>query len=490
MKIIILVPSQAYMNNAGARIRYGRLSTPAGSRLQITLEDIAQFDPRTAVCDLLIISKCHDARALLAAKIAGQRGSRVGVDLFDDYFSQSADSRLNRYRVWLHQLLSLCDFAICSTALMADVIRRYHEAIPIYVFNDPAPPCDYAQLSEVLTEKLSDARVEGRLRLGWFGVGDNPHFPVGLSDVAAFADLLAQLGGEGRAVELSILTNARSLNADRLAMLANLPVPTTVGEWSEEAEAELLARSLACFLPVNAQQFSAAKSLNRAVTALSAGCQVISAGYPLYRDLDAFVYRDISDFVADVRTGSLRLAPVTLGEFRAAIDGLASPERETEEFALFLEQLAPPRAADSGPLFLIHGYSTNGAAHKMVQAVGGLSVASPFCPAPLDYDIVFQARPGREVVMLVSDKGLARMRPERRARAVSFGPIGKRNFWQVRDGDAASFGQEAWTDPSLSLQLALYPSVMERVLEELTANFGPGCAMISENSALPFEPLV
>lgn len=491
MKVIILVPSPQYMHNAGARIRYRRLSAHAGSRLQISLEDIAQFDPRTASCDLLIVSKCHDARSLLAARIVGQRGIRVGVDLFDDYFSQSADSRLNRFRVWLRQLLPLCDFAMCSTAAMAEVISQYREDLPLFVMNDPASPLDDVRLTQVLQDKLSDARTERRLRLGWFGVGDNPHFPVGLSDLAAFADMLARLGSEGRAVELTILTNVRSLNADRLAMITDLPVPTAVREWSEQAEAELLDQSFACFVPVNAQQFSVAKSLNRAVTALAAGCQVISAGYPLYRALDVFVYRDMDSLVEDMHTTRLRLAPDTVGAFRTAIDVLASAEHEAEAFAQFLEQLPSRIAADeSAALFLIHGHSTNGAAHKMVQAVGGLSVASPFCSVPLDFDVVFQARPGRGVAMLVSDKGLSRMRPDRRAEAAAFGAIGKRNFWEIAEGSNARSARLAWTDPSLSLQLALYPSVMRKVLDDLEANFGAGCAIISEYSTLPFEPVV
>ncbi len=488
MKIVVLVPSQEYMGNAGARIRYGRLSEHAGSRLDVALEDIAQFDPRTVVCDILIISKCHDARALLAAEICARRGIRVGVDLFDDYFSQDADSRLNRFRLWLRQLLPICDFAMSSTSLMAEVIASYRAGLPIYVLNDPAPPIDYVKLSDVLSQKLSDAHAEGRLRLAWFGVGDNPHFPVGLSDLAAFADLLAGVGASGWAVELSILTNSRALDAARLAMVAALPVHTTVGEWSEQAEAEQLRGSLACFLPVNSQHFSAAKSLNRAVTALSAGCQIISAGYPLYSALDAFIYRYIQNFVEDIGSGAPRLAPETLGQFNQSIDALASPAREAEGLTDFLERLPPRRDGrdPNAPLFLIHGYATNGAAHKMVQAVGGLSVASPFCPAPLDFDIIFQARPGLEVAMLVSDKSFSRMRPEARARAAVFGPIGRRNFWEFRDDRDGLAKQEAWEDLSLSLQFALYPSVMRTILDDLAAQFSPGFALISENSTLPF----
>lgn len=488
MKIIVLVPSRDYVNNAGARIRYGRLGGPDGE-LQLALEDVDRFDPRTAVGDVLVISKCHDARSLLAAVICSRRGMKVGVDLFDDYFSQSADSRLNRFRLWLRQLLAICDFAMCSTQLMADVAAAYRPGIPTLVLNDPAPPVDQAQLSQSLDRKLADARSEGRLRLAWFGVGDNPHFPVGLNDLAAFAPFLASLGAQGHAVELSILTNARALDAEGLAMISKLPVPLTIDEWSEQAEADLLRRSLACFLPVNAQRFSAAKSLNRAITALSAGCQVLSAGYPLYAALDEFIYRDAGRFGEDLRRGQMRLGTNSLALFGSVIEQLASPRVEREKLRSFLLGL-PPRAdsEDAGAvLHLVHGHATNGAAHKMVQAVGGLSVASPFCRLPLDFDIMFEMRPGLEVAMLVSDKGLSRMRPESRASAVVFGPIAGRNFWHLAGAGGADSALAAWSDPSLSLQLALYPAVMKSIGESLSTSFGPGRMIVSENSNLPFE---
>lgn len=489
MRITVLVPSREYVNNAGARIRYRRLSTASDVEMQVQLEDIAQFDPRSAQCDVLIISKCHDARSLMAATVCVRRGIRVGVDLFDDYFSQQADSRLNRFRLWLSQLLDICDFAMCSTELMAETVREYRPDIPTFVLNDPAPFVNYPQLAQQLARKLDDARDEGRLRLAWFGVGDNPNFAVGLSDLAALSDMLSRLSVDGMFVELSILTNARALDAARLAMIRQLPVHTTVAEWSEKAEAELLRSSLACFLPVNAQRFSAAKSLNRAVTALSSGCQVLSAGYPLYEALDEFIYRDHRELIEDVAAGHPRLNSGSVDKLRETLDLLASSERATRDLQAFLLGLAERNDGETSerPLFLVHGYATNGAAHKMVQAVGGLSVASPFCPAPLDFDIVFQMRPGQSVAMLVSDKGLSRMRPQSKSSAVVHGQVGKRNFWEIREPSKVASDLGAWSDPSLSLQLALYPSVMAALRASLDANFGSGRVIISENSTVPFE---
>ncbi len=120
MKLSVLVPSAEYKSYAGSRIRYGRIAPalePHG--IELALEDIGEFNPLTADCDALIVSKCHDARSLVIAAILSDRGRLVGVDLFDDYFSQASDSRLSRLRNWLGQLLPGCDFALCSAAAMA-----------------------------------------------------------------------------------------------------------------------------------------------------------------------------------------------------------------------------------------------------------------------------------------------------------------------------------------------------------------------------------
>src|SRR4051794_38252147 len=106
MNIRVLIPSEEYRGYAGARIRYGRLAAELQERgITLTLQDIGEFAPEHETTDALLISKCHDARALVAAAAAYQRGQLVGVDLFDDYFSQTGDSRLVRYRNWLKQLL-------------------------------------------------------------------------------------------------------------------------------------------------------------------------------------------------------------------------------------------------------------------------------------------------------------------------------------------------------------------------------------------------
>jgi len=487
MKLVILAPSQEYQSSAGARIRYGRVAPRiAAAGISLSIEDIAQFDPANDECDVLIVSKCYDARALVAAETMARRGARVGVDLFDDYFSDHSDSRLVRLRLWLRQLLGICDFAMCSTPALAEVISGYRSQLPVHVLDDPAPDIDYGQLARTLAQKLCAAHAERRIRLCWFGMGDNPYFEVGLSDLAAFAGMIAQLSSGDMAVELSILTNARALDARRLGMVASLPVPATVEEWSEAREVEVLRDSLACFLPVNAQSFSAAKSLNRAITAMAAGCQVLSAGYPLYSRLEPFIYRDAENFLGDLRLGGMRLSADRFEEFRARIDAEASPEGVASALATFLLGLGDKKPLPPTPLYLIHGFGTTAAAHKMVQTLGGLSICTPFCTAGLDFDVIFEVRTGREVAMLVSDSVRQHLRSEYGVRALRR-QIGKRRFWELASIASSENPTSGWTGMSLPLQLALYPSIMRAVSERLDDSFGPGKHILSEVSPWPFE---
>lgn len=489
MKLQVLVPSEEYKSYAGARIRYGRLARELEKLgVQLSLEDIAAFDPRKDGFDALLISKCHDSRSLVAAAAARQRGRLVGVDLFDDYFSQASDSRLTRFRTWLAQLLPLCDFALCSTSSMAEVVQQYRAGLPVHVANDPGIHVSTTELSELLRSKVRKARNGQLLRLAWFGVGDNPYFRVGLSDLAAFSSMLRPIAAAGFEARLSVLTNARSLTTEGLALLAALPITSEIEEWTEAREQALLADTFACFLPVNAQRFSAAKSLNRAVTALSAGCQVISAGYPLYDQLGRFIYRDTAALLEDLAKNSLRHSAAHIEEYEQLMDRLASPQREASGIAQFLGKLEPSPATDV-PLILVHGQSTNGSAHKAVQALKGLSVASPYCAAPMGFDVMFRGEPDR-LTMLVSDGAASRLNRQVREMAATSTTIGDKKFWVVpdsSDGDVAA-RPGPWHGAPLPFQIGTYGPVMARIAERLERSFGPCRVLISESSQLPFSP--
>ena len=488
MKLVVLVPSRGYKEQAGARIRYGRITDAlADEGVTLSLTEIEAFDPNRVACDVVLISKCYDARALVAAAVLRRRKILVGLDIFDDYFSQSSDSRLTRFRSWLQNMLRLSDFALCSTPGLAATVAAFDPEMPVHVLNDPAPRFDHEHLAERLRAKAAQARSERLIRIAWFGVGDNPHFPVGVSDLLAFSPELLALAGEGMAIELSILTNWRALDADGLARISALPVPAKVEEWTERREAELLERAFASFLPVSAQPFSASKSLNRAITALASGCQILSAGYPLYRALDAFLYRRPEKMLADLERDRLRLSVASLPAFEATVGQLASPLREGSALAAFLRSRAGrdrSGSAEGGRLYLVHGAATSTEAHELVRASGGLSVGTPFCPAALDYDVIVEAiEPGKAVLLVanrvIPGKGLLRLGRPGIARK-----IGRRTYKQM--GGETPPGASQPQRLSLPLLLPLYTELLEQAGALLKELFGPGEVLISENSKLPF----
>lgn len=408
MKLGIIIPSEEQKSQAGVRIRYERIK-PALKDHGYILEfiPIQNLAPTSKPAhDIYLISKCYDARAVLVAQQLRNQGVQVGVDLFDDYFSQLTDSRFVRLRYWLRNLLPHCSFILCSTPGMQEIAKTYSPHLPCHLMNDPAKPFDAANLVKSLVHKLEVANIRRQIEVAWFGMGDNPNFPVGLADLAAFGNEVDRLRGHGFEIHLSILTNQRAMTADNLASIRRLATPYTIKEWTAEREANLLDCSLVSFIPVNAQSFSRVKSLNRAITALTAGTQVLSSGYPLYRPLDQFIYRCPRQLVTNLKQGELAMRPATVDAFLDQIRQLADIETEIKKLTDFFAGLNPvQRSAQSDVIFaVIHGKETLGEVHKFAQKKNMLSVASPLCKLKLNFDVHFQYNQMGGLEVLVSQK--------------------------------------------------------------------------------------
>lgn len=490
MRLTVLVPSTEYLGNAGARIRYGRIAdhwAALGGTLDFL--PIDQFQVDRVDCEVLLISKCHDARVILGAAKLQQRGIAVGVDLFDDYFSQRGDSQMLRYRVWLAQLVPHLTFAMCSTATMASIVADYRPDLPIHIMNDPAIAFDRARLEEVLSDKQQHIKDRGILELCWFGMGRNPNFPVGVYDLSAFGWTLREIRGRGLDARITLLTNANALSAAELAALNRLPLPVSVETWSESREAELLAKSHAAFIPVNAQSFSIAKSLNRAWTALMSGCQVLSAGFPLYEVLDSVIYRSADDLMHDLSAGQMRLQPDTLDNLADLHAAFGSALIEAEQLLRFLRAL-PSEGRDqvgSGLMGVIHGASSSGPIHKFVVEHDALSIRSPFCAADFDFDVDFRsAYPGGGIHAFMGER--ARSLAERAGEVglVPNGRIRGHAVWSLPGCPPPDDLPANWVNVSLGAQLAAVGAVNADMKQKLIGLYGPIQLVVAENSAWPF----
>jgi hypothetical protein len=401
VKIRALVQSGQWLDRAGVRIRYRRIAPRLEKRgASITVDVIDNLEgPWLINDDVVILSKCTDTRALLVADYLRARGILVGVDMFDDYFSPGI-SPCHRHREFLRDMAPRVDFFLCSTERMREVAAQFAPGKPSHVLNDPFDTLDQAALADRLEQKAARAKADKRIDVLWFGNGDNPVFPVGLTDLAAYAGALQPLARSGFAVTLKVLTNLRALHSENLARLRSISVPMAIEEWSQEGEQQAMDEALISFLPVNHQNFSIAKSLNRGISALTGGTQILSAGFDLYGAIGPVAYRDAGSLLADIETGELRLRPQTLPVLKACMDAIADPDHEAERLLDFLRGLPSAwsrtgSGAHRDPAkAVIHGHRTPSGVLTFARDREIASIGTPFCISARKFDIYFVFRDG------------------------------------------------------------------------------------------------
>jgi hypothetical protein len=360
----------------------------------------------------------------------------------------------------------------------------------VHLMNDPASRLDAQRIRRALRFKLEEVRRTGVLHVAWFGIGDNPYFPVGLKDLVGFGADLSRLQRPGLAVRLGILTNRRALAAD--TGLGRLAVPYTLQEWTGPREARLLARSLLCFLPVNAQNFSVAKSLNRAVSALAAGTQVLSRGYPLYDALAPFIYRAPENLLDDLGRERLALREETVPDLMRLLEQHADSAVEARGLVEFLEEALERNRSSAPaaqpPIAVVHGSRTTDAAHKLAQRVGALSVCSPYCKSGLNFDLRFALSEDVGLEVLIAEKLCERLAPPIQARLKRHGKIIATVYKRLEASDPPAPGATALARMETPMSVAAGHAHTMAGIEQVLGELFPGIrCYFSEHAEFPWR---
>lgn len=480
MRIAVIIPSFDQKEQAGIRIRYQRiasiLDSKGGALELIQIQDLIELNKYKY--DLYIISKCYDSRSIVLAKALTERGEKVSVDIFDDYFSQKRDSRFIRLRYWFRTILKYCSFVLCSTEAISEVVKEYGFNLPVHIYNDPVDVFSIESLSEDLDKKFLKLRQTKILNVAWFGIGDNPNFSVGLQDLVAYSYELSLLSKYEYEVKLFILTNLRSLTAENLHKLSNISVPYQIEEWTVEREHALLRDCYLSFLPVNAQNFSRAKSLNRALTALTHGTQVFSVGFPLYESLNEFIYRNADSIINDIRRATPLLRRSTSSLFFQLIETLGSANVELERLIKFTEGIQFFDNYPNAKFAVVHGKESSGDIHKFTQRYGCLSIGSPFATMKLNFDVRFIFSDDLELIVLINSKKMNLVKVEYIKEFVHYGKILSTDYMCSKVSSLimhySSVGAFSIRNGSNSSHLAVYSFLMNDVssiIELLFPNF-------------------
>ncbi|AMK18933.1 hypothetical protein [Sphingobium sp. MI1205] len=493
MKVCIVIQSDAFRASAGMRIRYDRFREFIADP-DVTLDAIACEHLATAEKldhDVYVFCKTFDTMALLLARRVVRAGKIVGQDLFDDYFSQITDPRLERFREWLRDMAPVTNFALCSTPRMVEVVRNYLPGIPIVAIDDPIMGYDPFMVAALADLKTQRARMSRILNIVWFGIGDNPYFPVGLMDLASCEPVLARLERLGWHVKLRIVTNRRPFDSGDAEVLRALGVAYEVVEWTEKAEQDALTEATVAILPVNGQSFSRAKSLNRAITALNRGCHVLSIGYPLYDRLNDYIYRSEEEMSADILSGNSKMRGDRIQGLTATLSQFANPLHATETF--FQQARAslnslPPLQSEAPLLCLLHGHVTTINLHKMASSLDGVSVSTIFTNKSWNFPVRFD-RVSNEIQMRMTASLAERF------------SVPLQNTGQIRiaDLDLVEVDLVALGHPPLKVNipqnatalqtLPLYPDIMTFARDCCRSAFGRVDVLISDTMSLrrPFS---
>ena len=340
MNIIFIVPNTESLAAAGVRIRYKRLE-PFFNKNNclikiIPLQNITCLALKSA--DVVILSKIYTVDSLHIISLCHTLKVKVGIDLFDDYFTDKNLSVFRKLQDWLKLASNIVDFIICSTDRMKDIASEYIRPELVHKINDTKDPnVEFKETHDLLDKKINCMSPVKQLNILWFGIGDNPYFSVGINDLSNYSNALFRINKLSPFVSLTILTNERALTAKNLIKVSGLPIQTKLEIWSESKEIEYLKNTHIAFMPVSHQSFSIAKSSNRCLTALTYGCQVLSNGYNLYDQFASLIYTSTRDFETDFKNSSFKFNPKTMPTFRHICTNLFDCEAEVVEFINFIE---------------------------------------------------------------------------------------------------------------------------------------------------------
>ena len=320
MKITFIVPSSQWLTAAGVRIRYKRLEPSfyeKGCHISITpLQDITKRCIQES--DVVIVSKIFSSDSLYIISLCRSLDVKVGLDLFDDYFSNQRLSVFRKFHDWLELASKIIDFIICSTDRMIDVASEFIDPDLIHKINDTRDSSIiFSETRDLLDQKSHAVSQKKDFNILWFGIGDNPYFSVGINDLSNYSNALFQINKLSPKINFTILTNERALSAKNLTRISRLPIPAKLEIWSESKEIDYLKNTHLAFMPVSHQKFSIAKSSNRCLTALTYGCQVLSNGFDLYSEFSELIYTLTRDFVVDYKNARFRFSQNTIPNFKS-----------------------------------------------------------------------------------------------------------------------------------------------------------------------------
>lgn len=235
-----------------------------------------------------LFSKPHKYEYLACMLALQNLGYRVGIDIFDNYYSESDALReFGVQSIWKN-ILREADFCIFSTPYLL----KYASSLRIdskymYVIGDPVYPDWYDPLKIKTSTKWEQFfREQSHIDVIWFGIDSNPYFSAGISDIFCNISRLREFllypswfFNKKITHKIYICTRDTLRSRKLVTELYKIGINVEFVQWSNNVCTQLLEDSHAVFLPTNNNDFVLSKTHNRLVEALSHNCLVYVSPY-------------------------------------------------------------------------------------------------------------------------------------------------------------------------------------------------------------------
>ena len=242
----------------------------------------------------IIFSKSHSPAAVAAARRARAGGHEVIFDLCDNLFAAQRAGHASGARVArLREMLGLATHLTFSTATLAEQIaeevpglRAPTSVIPDVLDIDPPAALPLSLRDQVALASLRrfHARHAGALHCVWFGKS--------LGQASGYAHVGAAARELGRFAHPTTLTIVSNDWLGYRGARRRWPVPVTYVPWTLASAAIALARHRVAVIPLEQNDYTAGKTINRPATALLAGLGVVADALPSYEELRPFIALD------------------------------------------------------------------------------------------------------------------------------------------------------------------------------------------------------
>jgi len=276
-----------------ASVRYRVLEPMAG--LRAAGVPIERYDPEKgpAAYRAVIFCKSQTPTGLAALRSVKAAGGRVIYDLCDNVFAAHEAGHASAARVThFVAMLREADALTFSTAMLKTQIEERVESLPAdrVVIPDTLDTDQPDASQPSWTARLALARLDrflkrhqGALHAIWFG--NTMGRLSGYVHVARAVEHLSTFS-RSRPVTLTVMSNHR---LGYYHQARHWPIPHHYVGWNLEIARAVLARHRVAVIPVEGNDYTAGKTLNRPAAALLEGLAVVSDAIPSYGELADFI---------------------------------------------------------------------------------------------------------------------------------------------------------------------------------------------------------